>query len=98
MIGKWKKNENENYTNQHILGSHTHDRIKKQYNEILNNFKLQDKVYKKVTDQASNMKAVFANIIENLFQPKPMKSNQQKVDEIAKLFDNNRVVKTNLLT
>ena len=52
---------------QHLSGSHTNVRIKQQYNEILSKFKLQEKIYKIVTDQASNMKTAFGNIVENIF-------------------------------
>ena len=67
---------------QHIPGSHTNDKIKKQYDEILCNFNLQENIYKIITDQASNMKSAFGNITEKIF-PIPQIYNKE-IDDITR--------------
>ncbi len=59
---------------QHIPGSHTHEKIKKQYDQI-KNFNLNKKVYKIITDQVSNMKSAYSNIIETVFPPKEIETS-----------------------
>ncbi len=53
------------------------------------------KVYKIITDQTSNLKSAFSNIIETVFPP--IETSHQKVDEITKLLLDNLVEKDNFI-
>ena len=48
-----------------IKGRHTAKNIKKQYDELLSEYELEDKVFKVVADQAANMKKALKDVNES---------------------------------
>lgn len=50
---------------EHVSGSHSGKKIKKQYDQIVSRYGINDKIYKIVADQAANMKKAFAELKES---------------------------------
>lgn len=49
----------------YVLGSHTGDNIKKQYDEVVEELKIGGKIFKIIADQAANIKKAFKETIES---------------------------------
>ena len=70
---------------QHVTGKHTGKAIKKQFDEIVQDLKIENKVYKIVADQAANVKNAFAEVEEAedpIIIATTLARRQQKIDLI----------------